>query len=47
VIVFEWDEPACVIEDGHEFTMAAPLAAGADPCITCAEILLNIAQLLV
>ena len=47
MIVFKRGEPARVIEDGHEFTAAASFTAGTDPRVTCAKVLLNVAQLLV
>src|SRR6185437_1863295 len=47
MIVFKRDEPAGVIEDGHEFAVAAPLAASTDPRVSGAEVVLDVAQLLV
>src|ERR1700689_1008416 len=47
MIVFQRGEPARVVEDRHEFTVAASFAAGTDPRVTCAEVLLDVAQLLV
>jgi hypothetical protein len=47
MIVLKRGESARVIEDGHEFTAAASFTAGTDPRVTCAKVLLNVAQLLV
>ena len=47
MVVFERDEPAGVVEDGGELAVTASLAAQADPRVARAEVLLDVAQLLV